>query len=499
MEFESILDLRESQYKDSPRSAMYVDLNVDQIIDRIALIWGENITPYYYYFPADRECEDYRRAILKDISQCDLYDIFLTYVGKMKDSATALSKKEEVKDSMQRMVWHVREVACYCEALNTLQDELSEKDLTSDGMKLLRNGLEEYLTTEDYRKMNEQVLSLEQRLHSFRFRVVYDKDRFVVTESMGHYDYEEFLGKTFPERTKPFKSPFMADPRLVELEEETVKILRKKKPEFFKEIQDFYHAYKAYANEVFQRLKDEIVYYLSFIRFERKMEEAGYSFCAPGLSEEQEMSAEGLYDLALACASVAEKKEVVSNDFRIGQDESFFVLTGPNQGGKTTFARSLGQLVYFTKMGLDVPAKSASLPYFQNILTHFSVEESIETGRGKLKEELVRLAPMMGKKSANNFVVINELFTTAANYDACIMGKYVLEHFIGQGCHGIYVTHLKELAAAHEKIVSIRAVTDEQGVRSFKIVRSEAEDSACAINQVNKYRLTYEQIKERLA
>ena len=34
--------------------------------------------------------------------------------------------------------------------------------------------------------------------------------------------------------------------------------------------------------------------------------------------------------------------------------ERFFVLTGPNQGGKTTFARSLGQLVYFTRIGLDL-------------------------------------------------------------------------------------------------------------------------------------------------
>ena len=39
---------------------------------------------------------------------------------------------------------------------------------------------------------------------------------------------------------------------------------------------------------------------------------------------------------------------------------------------------------------------------------------------------------------------------------------------------------------------------DENGVQTFEIRRGAAEDTACAANQVNKYRLTYKQLKERL-
>ncbi|MBO7631747.1 MAG: hypothetical protein J6S78_05405, partial [Lachnospiraceae bacterium] len=157
-----------------------------------------------------------------------------------------------------------------------------------------------------------------------------------------------------------------------------------------------------------------------------------------------------------------------------------------------------GQLIYLTKIGLDVPAVSATLPVYPRIQTHFSVEESVETGRGKLMEELVRLAPMMKDRRRGSFVIINELFTTAANYDAQIMGKRVLEHFIALGCMGIYVTHLKELTDERSGVVSLRAMLDERGVQTFEIQRGAAEDIACAANQVNKYRLTYEQLKERL-
>lgn len=114
-------------------------------------------------------------------------------------------------------------------------------------------------------------------------------------------------------------------------------------------------------------------------------------------------------------------------------------------------------------------------------------------------DELLRLRPMMGEEQAGAFVVINELFTTAANYDACIMGKKVLEYFIDKSCKGIYVTHLNELSKACPSVVSLRASVDENLVPTYIIQRNEAEEFAGANRQVEKYRLTYKQIKERFS
>ena len=77
------------------------------------------------------------------------------------------------------------------------------------------------------------------------------------------------------------------------------------------------------------------------------MEKEGYAFSTPDTSDDKRMEACGVYDLALALSAVTSGKKVVPNDFYYEEGERFFVLTGPNQGGKTTFARSLGQLVYF--------------------------------------------------------------------------------------------------------------------------------------------------------
>ena len=126
------------------------------------------------------------------------------------------------------------------------------------------------------------------------------------------------------------------------------------------------------------------------------------------------------------------------------------------------------------------------------------IKSGFMDGKVLSEEELTRLAPMMYENKRGTFVVINELFTTAASYDALIMGKRVLKHFVELGCMGIYVTHLKELADKQEGIVSLRAMLDENRVQTFEIRRGEAEDTPCAENLVNKHQLTYAQLKERL-
>ncbi len=498
MEFTSILDLRPSPYQGMTGSAFLKDLNIDQIIDQIAPDRRDQVKSLYFYFPADRECEDYRRNVYADICRDGVYAVFSRFVTQMKDWRSALVQKETVEIDFQKYVWHIRETGYYCDALEELYAALMPLSLQSDGMRSFKAYLGEYLESDSYADMQKSMSSLRREMSGLKLSLTYDKDRIIVSEDSPAADYDAFLDTCFPGSGQPLKSPFAASSDLNELEEEILTIYTKKHSAFFRAAAAFYKAHKDYARDKLLQFRSEIQFYLAFYRFESKMRHNGFTFTAPATSDSEELQAAGLYDLALACANLPVHKEVVSNDMVYHEGERFFVLTGPNQGGKTTFARSLGQLVYFTKMGLNVPAASANVPYFNGILTHFSVEESVETGRGKLMEELTRLKPMMNERHTNAFVVINELFTTAANYDACIMGKRVLEHFIKQGCRGIYVTHLKELSDAHPQIVSLKAALNEEMVQNYKIIRNAAESIAYAANQVNKYHLTYEQLKLRL-
>ena len=499
MEFNSILDLRKSPYKGEARPSLYLDLNINQIVERIEALWGEKIAALYHYLPADGECEAYRREVMQDVKKGKLYEELLGFVGRMKVYQESCAGREAVTMELQKAAWQVKEVVQYGEALKRLYEALKETEITSRGFLTLREYLEQYLCGAEFQQIYEEAQSLLRERGEIRFKLTYDGSLLTLSEEEADGAYDSFLQESLPGQGKEMKSPFGEKKELTGLEQELISILHKKQPEHFKKTMTFYKSYKEYARQQLIDLAEEVVYYLAYYKFEKKMQEQGFAFTAPTVDAEQEMYATGLYDLALACVNSEEKKEVTGNDMVYHAGESFFVVTGPNQGGKTTFARSLGQLLFFTKMGLDVPAKTANVHAFPYILTHFSVEESIETGRGKLQEELVRLQPMMTNSFEGAFVIINELFTTAANYDACMMGQKVLQHFIRQRCRGIYVTHLKELTLAHESVVSMRAMLDEQGIQTHKITRREPGDEACAVGLVNKHQLTYAQLKERLS
>lgn len=496
----SILNRNGEVCEDAETEAFHQDLNLLQIIDKMTQKWGRDIRKYFVYLPKSPEEEAYRRAVYGDVKNEAVYEALVAYTKKLAGVNSLRIEKEKVSDPMQKAVWEIRERGAYCGAYETLAVDLGKAGVQSEGMLEFLRILQKILGSETYRSMQQKTRRILGEIRGLRFIITYDKDRMSVVpgEIPGAGAYEEWLIGVGGGENTQLQNPFFADVPVTELERACLEILKKKKPDFFRELKETMEQSGEYEEPVLRRFGEEILFYLAYCTLQRDMENAGYTFATPTVSDEKRMEAKGLYDLALAISALTSGKKVVSNGFYYDPGERFFVLTGPNQGGKTTFARSMGQLVYFAMMGLDVPAESANVPFFPGIQSHFSVEESVETGRGKLMEELVRLAPMMKDRRRGSFVIINELFTTAANYDAQIMGKRVLEHFIALGCMGIYVTHLKELADERSGVVSLRAMLDERGVQTFEIQRGAAEDIACAANQVNKYRLTYEQLKERL-
>lgn len=221
----------------------------------------------------------------------------------------------------------------------------------------------------------------------------------------------------------------------------------------------------------------------------------------PDISSGNEFFGTGVYDIALVWKNADRDYKVVPNNFQWGSKPSFFVVTGPNQGGKTTFARSMGQAVYFSIMGMPANAETLTVPFFKGISTHFEAEEKIQSNSGKLKEEINRLIPMMKNKNNHQFVILNELFTTATTNDALIMGRKVMQYFLGRKCYGIYVTHIQELAEEEEQIISLVAQVGD-GVdrkRTYRMVHMKAQGYGYPEQLLEQFQLSYKDIIRRLS
>jgi DNA mismatch repair ATPase MutS len=192
---------------------------------------------------------------------------------------------------------------------------------------------------------------------------------------------------------------------------------------------------------------------------------------------------------------------LVTNDIELREGERLIVVTGANQGGKTTFSRTFGQLHWLAELGLAVPGESASLFAFDTIYTHYERQEDVMSLRGKLEDELVRVHDILERATSDSIVILNEIFSSTTLDDAVLLGTAVLRQLIERDVLAVCVTFVDELSTLSDTTVSLVAAVnpDEPTKRTLKLVRRPADGLAYALALADKYRLRGSQIVETIA
>jgi DNA mismatch repair protein MutS len=485
----------------------FVDLNLDRVIGAVVSKRDEGVLrPIFYSAYRNEEIIRHRQAVFADLERSEVFQIFPVFCEAMRMVRANLAYADKISYKRHRHTVILRAAGAYCDAVEALLRNLQAQNFRSSGLTDLQVYLADYIALPAFRQLATETRDLRNTLSQISYGTLFRGDKVTVRKYASEPDYTVTILERFARfreadvEARPPSRP-KDDFSLNHIEEGILEFAGRLFPKEFGALEDYVARHAGFIDNVIATFDREIEFFVAYLAFVEPLKQAGLPFCHPEVSSStKDLDVAGSFDLALAAKLVPEKRPVVSNDFYLNDPERLIVVSGPNQGGKTTFARMFGQLHFLAGLGCPVPGKHARLFLADEIFTHFEREEDITNLRGKLEDELVRLHVSLQAMTSNSVIVLNEIFNSTSLDDQVFLSTKVLQEILAKDAIGTCVTFIDSLSTLSERTVSMvsTVMPDDPARRTFEIVRKPADGLAYALSLAEKRGVTYERLRTRI-
>ena len=226
----------------------------------------------------------------------------------------------------------------------------------------------------------------------------------------------------------------------------------------------------------FSMMRLELAFYLGCLNLHGRLAGKGEPVCFPEPlpADQLTLTANGLYDVSLTL-HVGDR--VVGNDVN-ADGKSLIMITGANQGGKSTLLRSLGLAHLMMQAGMFTGSQSFRAGIASGVFTHYKREEDATMESGKLDEELSRMSQIARQITRHSIVLCNESFASTNEREGSEIARQIVRAMLHRQIKVFFVTHMYDLAHGFHaqqpgNALFLRAGREPDGRRTFKLAEGE--------------------------
>jgi len=490
--------------RDGQAPGYFADLQLDRLVGAVtAGPGGADLEAAFRIRLDDPAAIEQRQSVLADLADDRLREALRAFCDGLARCDQQLAEAARCRHRAQAQRWRLDAVASYADVVDEVTAALAGAEPSSPALRQWRDWLQRYRADPAFVAPATGARALLAELEGLRYTLTIAGDEIVAAPFDGQDDLAEATTAMF-ERFRagdaaPHEFDLRAGAEMDRLHEAVLDLVVRLFPEVFDRVGRFVAEHATIRHPVIDEVERELRFALAWLGFIAPLRDAGLPFCLPGVRAEGRLQAAGTFDVLLAHKLAGTGELPVTNDATLDGGEQLLVVTGPNQGGKTTFARTIGQLHHLAALGLPVPGRAVALRPPAAILTHFERGDRTGDLRGRLEDEVTRMARLLGAVTAGSLVILNEMFSSTGRLDARAMSTDVLRAVLDAGATGVCVTFIDELSRLDPRIVSlVTGIDAESAGRTFRIARGRADGEAYALALAARYGLTRDQLRARI-
>ncbi|NLL93498.1 MAG: hypothetical protein GX225_05110 [Clostridiales bacterium] len=479
------------------------------------------------FFTKNPEVLAYRIDVVDDIFQNrGIYDVFCKTVPMIQNICDMRRVNNQSDMTTESNLFSIKILEMYIEIIDALGEELLKYEVKSQGLKGFQDIVRSRYESEEFKNLKSELTKMETRIgniKSITLGINMNGSLQVREAGLVSINTKEYRNGNIVEKLlgKSDKDGYAC---LTDLSN-VLKIMDKHEHLAFQNTINYalnqvfrktVRNFEPLINKYFSGSTDFLVSVLNDLRFLNagmkfifEMSDRGLPMCKPEIATVSDKKCTFKDGFNPMVAIKVPGAEIVKNDFEFDDNGRFYIITGPNHGGKSVFLYTVGMIQSLFQLGLYVPATSAVISPVGGIFTHFPSSDENNYGKGRLEFECDKLSNVLDMVDADSMILLDEAFASTSGTEASYIASEVITALGIIGLRGLFVTHIHDLPMKIEEFNShidnkskidnlvAQMESKENGSRSYKLKRTTPDGLSYARDIAKKYGLELDKIINR--